>query len=160
MPDPVTPHRPPTPNNSFANELESPLDSLMEELASLISPGLRAVSDSEAYGLKNLNQIPDEEMVIPGRIEGATNFLEDLMGSAVWECTLYVQPLAEVYLERGIRKPEDRFGGTYEALAEFDDALLEAIQQCSFVLALRIHTLNYLMKGDLKRGVTWQGWEL
>ncbi len=160
MPDPVNSHRPPAPKNSFIDELESPLDSLMEEVASLISPGLRAVPDSEAYGLNDLGQIPDQEMVIPGRIEGATNFLEDLMGSAVWECILYVGPLAEVYRERGIKKSGDQFGGTYEALAEFDDALLKAIPQCSFVLALRIHTLNYLMKGDLKRGVTWQGWEL
>lgn len=160
MPDPVNSQQPLAPKNSFADELESSLDNLMEELASLISPGLRVVPDSEAFGLRGLSQIPDEEMVISGRIEGASNFLEDLMGSAVWECTLYVQPLAEVYQERGIRKPEDRFGGTSEALAEFDDALLEATAQCSFVLALRIHTLNYLMKGDLKRGVTWQGWEL
>lgn len=160
MPDLMNPRTPIGPKNSFVDEMGPALDDLMEEVGSLLSLELKAVPDSKDYGLADLAQIPDEQMVIPGHIEGASNFLEDLMGSAVFECTLYLQPFVAVYKERGITKPGDRFNGVDEALSDFDDAVQDALEQCSFVLALRIHTMNYLMKGNLRRGVTWQGWEL
>lgn len=146
--------------NSFVEELKGHLDNLSEEVSALLAQGLTLDPDGEGYGLDKLDKIPEEQLVFSGHIGGATNFLEDLMGSAAWECTLYVQPLAQAYFDRGIHKPLDRFTGTTEAMATLSEEVLDALSQCSFVLALQIHSMNYLMKGNLLRGVTWQGWEV
>jgi hypothetical protein len=69
-----------------------------------------------------------------------------------------VEPVAELYRRRGFT-PQQPFQGTREEEVELQDEVLEALPFCHFVLTLQVHTMNYLFKGDLKRGVTWQGWE-
>ena len=158
MPDPVPVYQP---ENSFSHELGGSLDNLSEEIASLISDGVHVDPSEEGYGLVDLQEIPEEQHVFSGFLSGLTNFLGEVLGDAAWECTVYLGPLQRVYADRGITSAKDSLHGTQEAVDELSDDVTEALRSCSFIWALRIQgQLNYLFKGDLKRGVTWQGWEL
>jgi hypothetical protein len=140
---------------SCAYVLSFPIRDVLEEVASLISEG----TDLEPeQGIQDALSSYGRDLKISGFVRTPTDFLSDLLGDGRWEMEADVEPVAELYRRRGL-PPQQPFQGTREEEAELQDEVLEALPFCHFVLTLQVHTMDYLFKGDLRRGVTWQGWE-
>jgi hypothetical protein len=139
--------------------VEPTLDNVFEEMASLVADGIKLTPALKGYGLKDLSSFPSQDLVVSGTAEAPTEFLSDLIGGGNWEAAIYVEPLLQIYEEKGVTNPKEAFRASQQEMDDFEYEVRDAFPSCRFTVTFQVHTMNYLFKGDLKKGITWQGWE-
>jgi len=140
--------------DSFASILEEHTALFLDEVRTEVDDVL---DFSMENGFHYADAIPDEmkfDGVCSSGHQG-TRFFDDLLGDCKYEVTVFVGPLRDSLAEFGVKAPKSPIP---DAIRDDWDKY-ETLGQCEITLTLAVHSLNYIFKGNLKKGeITRQYW--
>jgi hypothetical protein len=141
---------------TFAYQVSSAISDFLDEVQEDMHGAGRLELRDQTFGLTEDKAIPAEVRVL-GYLSVQDGFFSALLGDPDFELVVDTRPLKEVYSNHGI-KTTQAVPVSQELADDLYDDLFDQYASCECILTLRVHDLAYEFRGNLRRGVTRQGW--
>lgn len=146
------------PSHTFLWYITDKIDTFLEDVKRSLGDDITLSPD-----YPDLSDIADgpfkEEIVINGTASAESTFLSNLLQGMSYEFRMDLQGYADICKQFGIDRMRDRIIPD-DRYFDFNDALFEYDSYAEMRLVLHFYQLNYLFRGNAKKGVIRETFEI